>query len=147
MKTITKYEAKDGSEFSSESACLSYENRLNKADKIMSRLKPLPKDSHCDFANGGGYLQQDLALVKECAEDILELVKGCIGNSLYNEIKGKAFKARFGIVGRYLCDGDHPANRAWCRLGHIDNQGKEWGQGYYAINPSKGKQQEYKEKR
>lgn len=146
MKLVERYVAEDGTEFSTEAKCMVYENKLRKANDIMSNLKPLPKDSHCDFANGDGYIQQDIDRAKVCAEAILELVKSCTGEEIYDKAKGKAFECRYGIIGRYLCDNEHPANSAWCRLGCIDNNGKEWGQAYFAVNPGKGKNQEYKGK-
>ena len=39
-----------------------------------------------------------------------------------------------------MCEaGPAPLWRAWCRLTNIDDQGREWGQAYFAMHPEMAK--------
>ena len=126
MKTIEKYQAKDGREFANPVACLAHEDLCEARDVLMSLLRPIPKDDGCSFANGNGFVQQDKAVVSEVRSG-LERLAGMDGKP-------------FGYIGRCLDDSDSPLYSAWVRVAMcVDSQGREWGQPYYAMNPGAGK--------
>ena len=138
MEVITKFKAVDGKEFIHQHECMAYEVLIMQVDKIMSVLPYIPKD--CDFANGDGYIQHDTKQLRVVEIEILKLCKKHIKHhwiqqSIDNELMHKSY------VGRLLGDYDiRPLNNAWYRLMCIDKMGREWGQAYYANNPTAGQQ-------
>jgi len=58
---------------------------------------------------------------------------------------GNAMTISLGMLCRVADDSGSPLYSALLRLFHQDEKLREWGQGYYAMNPFAGKQQEYKE--
>lgn len=145
--------AVDGKEFFTEAETLKHEKRLDKLAAIDDAMKPLgelPKDPGCRFANGHGYIQRDLAIVAACCDRLLRL----FGETYPSEqehvldcLRNGPFRCRHGIIGRIIDDSDPDFWRAWSRLGCIDDRGREWGQAYYALNPARGDQVEWKEPR
>lgn len=135
MERISKYKAIDGSVFNTEQECLSYESLIERVNAIMRPLGTRPDDTN--FTNGGGYIQHDSRVVAIAKEEITELAI-------------KTFKidrnVNFFIIGRYCDDcGSKCLYSAWSRLNCCDKNNREWGQGYYAINPDKGTQKPYHE--
>lgn len=138
MKKINRFEAEDGSVFNTEKECENYEELCKKVDKIMLMFPVLPKDNSCEFANGGGYIQHERSVVEKAKEEITAL-----GNKLFKISP----PASFGWIGRYFDDsGKTCLYSAWGRLSNIDNKFREWGQGYFAINPDKGVQKPFTKK-
>jgi len=140
MKATTVYRSDDGHDFRTGHDCLVYEGMLESLQSA-ARLLREPIDEECHFSNGGGFVQQvpeALARFDEHFEDILRTY-------LTDEVADKYKACPRGIVGRYLSDGGGPlydaAYRLWCRRYAMDDHGREWGQPYYAFNPSKGKQE------
>ena len=79
MKKITKYQAKDGREFNDELECIKHDAIIDEVTIIMAPLNPLPKkDEGCRFANGGGYIQQDLQTVIKARKELCSL-----GNKIF----------------------------------------------------------------
>lgn len=129
---LKKFKAFTGRLFDSEDECKKYESLINKINKIMNNLNPIPDD--IEFQNGGGYIKQDKDKVKNAKREILE-----IGRKLY-----KTPDLSFGWMSRYADDSSNiELYTAWGRLSNIDIQYREWGQGYYAANPDKGIQKEW----
>lgn len=137
MKQITKFQASDGAEFSTEKNCNDYENIIREVKRIMKPLGPLPKDKSCNFANGRGYIPHDPELVERLKKELVEYGRKVL------HIDGDV---SYGQFGRYADDsGVSPLYRAWSRLANCDKRGREWGQQFYANNPNEGKQEPYKE--
>ena len=127
MKAITKYQAEDGKVFNTEKECLEYEKIMEKVNQIMKPFGKRP-DS-INFSNGGGFLQHEKADVEKAKNEILSL-----GSKIFK------CNTNFGFIGRYFDDSGYDClYHAWGRLSAIDNQYREWGQTYYAINPNTGK--------
>jgi len=128
MKIITRYAAKDGSEFASESACTAYEKLCQKASKIMVLLSPLTAKikSGFNFANGSGYIQHDASKFNEARNDLLKLFKTKIDHHWIDEsMDGKghpSYVAR--VVGEY---GIRCFEDAWQRILCTDKSFREWG--------------------
>ena len=137
MKPVTKYMSTDGITFDTEKECRDHELLFKKVKAIMKPLGPYPKDELCKFANGDGYLQHSPFDV-ECAKN--ELVE--LGSETLHIKKPVSFV----FIGRYFYDtGESVLYHAWSRLYSIDGLGREWGQPYYAQNPTEGKQILYTE--
>ena len=140
MKTKTKYVAPDGAEFDSEAACLKYEQLLTKIAAAFKGCPKLPRDPHCNFANGGGYLQWLPEQRKKCEAALRKLMKPLLPRGM-----GDAETVHLSWLCRVACDNDSPLYSALLRLNNQDSKLREWGQGYYAIHPEEGKQVEYTE--
>jgi len=135
MEKVTKYKAVDGKLFKDSDECRKYEENINKVNKIMVALNPIPEDS-CEFMNGEGYIKQNLKAVKKAENELFKL--GCEIFKLKPSQWGKY------SIGRVFDDSGFTfIYSAWGRLNNIDKFGREWGQGYYAINPDKGKQEPF----
>ncbi len=130
MKEIIKFVADDGSIHPSKEACVRYESLLSNVNNLMNSLNKIPNTTA--FRNGEGFVRQSMSVVKELKTKIVK-----VGREYLN-IKDNI---GFSIAGRYFDDcGVKCLYSAWGRLAHIDETGREWGQGYYAVNPEKGKQ-------
>ena len=137
MKAITKYQANDGVIFDEELKCVTYEQQLLQIDSIMRFMGKKPKDKGCEFANGGGYIQHDVKQLKQATNQLVILSKAILG--IKEDVE-------FGWIDRYFDDSNNRAlYAAWSRLSNCDEQGREWGQDYYAINPEKGVQKPFVE--
>ena len=97
--------------------------------------KDLSKESD-SFANGAGYIQHSCDIVEKCQRDFLDYCYEVTGQDVFKEKNVH----RQGIVGRYLDDGGTDLYRYWHRFVCIDEENREWGQPFFAINPTKGKQ-------
>ena len=129
MKSVTMYEAEDGTKFNDIDECQKYERLLTDIEVVMSGLHPTPKDDGCSFANGGGFLQQDPNVVINAKERIPEI---------YAKYTGQENP---GWHGRCFCDsGITPIYHAYSRIACVDGDGREWGQQYFTNNPHEGKQ-------
>ena len=110
MKKLTVYESTDEMRWDTEAECLERDRLMEEISGIMSKLKPKPEDPVCHFANGDGYIQQDLETVQIVRAEIHDL----------------AVK---------LGKRDGPLHYSLGRLRATDSQGREWGQPYYARHP------------
>lgn len=135
MKQITKYVSDDGVEFASQKNAKAYDLILKKVKLIMVNLVPIPDD--INFQNGHGFVKQDASKVKASRSKLLKLG--------YEVFPGtEKDKVPFSFIGRYFDDsGYNCLYSAWTRLSSIDDQSREWGQPYYAINPNEGEQKEF----
>ena len=133
MKIVNKYQADDGTTFDLFADCLTYETICKQVNDIMKDLKPIPKDDNCNFANGGGYIQQD--------KEVFQLAKAHIFTLANSTLKSVDTPISWEMLGRYLDDSNiNCLYRAWKRLHCIDSEYKEWGQTYFATFVNTGKQ-------
>lgn len=141
MKAIEMYQSDDGKKFVSKADCLLHEKICKERDSVLNELFKVPEE--INFTNGDGYVQYDLHWINNLKLKYLKLIEV---NTEWAELK-KAINAQrgnlyaFGILGRYLDDGNSEFYSGYCRLfGNIDEQGREWGQMYFRLNPDKAKQ-------
>lgn len=135
MEKVIRYKATDGRIFYSKKKCEEYEIVLQKIETIMKGLKPKPVDNNCRFTNGGGYIQQNIKKVEKAKKELIAL-----GMKFFEEKD----KWSFNAIGRLFCDSGYDCfYGAWMRLDCVDKFGREWGQPYYAANPTKGEQKEF----
>lgn len=138
MKAITKYVANNGKEFSTEKEAIEQDALIVQVDGIMSKLSPIPVRNDCDFSNGHFFIPQDSDIVKEVKREILTLIKVYINHkwieqTLVDEAVHSSYVSR--LVSEY--NNLSPLAYAWYRLANIDNECREWGQGYFRENPEK----------
>lgn len=140
MRTVIKYVADDGVEFTSKGKALLRDAQLKEMKRIMSILKPIPDT--VSFMNGEGYVQQELdsvSIVKnrllDMASEISDIPKDVVA-------RAREIDPLKSIIGRYFDDMNSILNGAWYRLCCIDENGREWGQPYYVIHPSNGRRVE-----
>ncbi len=124
MREVTRYEANDGSIWTTQEKAEERDADLVVCEQIVESLGPRPKDSHCNFSNGHGY-------VPHLPEHVL----------LAQKRWDAACLERFGTCHpRAVDDYQHPLRGIGSRLRCIDESGREWGQPFFALNPTKGKQ-------
>lgn len=147
MKPIKVYVANDGSRWDDPSKAEERDALIVEIEDIMAPLGPRPKDQGCHFANGAGYIQRDAVTVANVRAALLVPTKRVLKWWWDDQVErfGKEPTEAHGSWYQRMLDGSHaPVDRAWSRLCCIDEQSREWGQQYYAKNPEKGKQVEWK---
>lgn len=141
MKVINKYVSNDNIEFSNEVDCRDHELNYLIAYNIINKLEPIPENDGCSFANGNGYIQQDLNNVIDCRNEFLEFVKRYTNFRWVQETIDNP-NVNLSWVTRAISDSSCPYTiyGMWSRFTCIDKEGKEWGQSFYALNPDQCKQ-------
>ena len=143
MQEVTKFKSIDGRLFDTPLECTSHESMLEQIKNAMSLLKPKPENDNCKFANGDGYIQQNVSDVLKAMVEVVTVADPGINKSQMQSFLSDPFACRNGIIGRYLSDcGNNAAWEAWSRFMCIDDLGREWGQPYYASHPEDAKQYE-----
>jgi len=134
VKEIRKFVADDGTEFTSEVACLGHESLCNEIASIVSRLNP-GTEKHGEFVQQSGPValgvQRDLVLIFE------RLHPKMVDH--HTEWAREATRpAGMTLIGRYMDDcGPSPLYAAWHRIMRMDHQFREWDQPYFAIQADK----------
>ncbi len=145
MKAVVKYQANDGSLFDDEATASSHDKFLAALKTLEATLPPLPQNDGCSFANGDGYIQHDSATVRAYKQAILRLAaERKLGFKFAEWVDHPDDVHPHGVVGRILSDGDRHLYKAWYRMMCMDDQLREWGQPYFALNPGTGKSFEIK---
>jgi len=131
MKTITKYQANDGSEWNSKAEAIERESLIARVAAVMAPLGEVPEA----VKQGSGWVQHDIETVLTARDGIMDL---CRSMGMFEGCKWRHDLGRdchpLGIVGRILSEDNGPIGDAWGRFGTIDEQGREHQQPYYAIN-------------
>lgn len=138
MRTITKYKAYDGEEFTSKTKCEEYERRARAADVLIAILPKKPEGT--DFANGGGFIQHDFHQFYQVREGLIRLALAEVDHHWLKESLADA-TVHPSYAGRII---DECCNErlkaAWYRFHCTDVRLREWGQPYFASHPMEGKQ-------
>ena len=138
MKTIVKYVAIDGKEFTGQLDCEDYEQLIETVNAIMAKLPYVSEDTV--FHNGSGYLLHPMSTVKEVRNEILEICKKYIDHHWIQQTIDD-YNVDPSWVARILSDYNiSPLSKAWYRFKCIDKDGKEWGQPYYVTHQNEAKQ-------
>lgn len=144
VKAVTKYQASDGSLFSSIKKAYKhtqYYNAVQEAAKLLGEVYTY-SDPGCSYTNGDGYFQ----LTDEQLKNFLAAYRNVI-KKFESDLVEKFDQNPKGWIGRYLDDGGGMAYQLWGLASRIDSQNRIWGQIYYANNPTEGKQIELNRKR
>jgi hypothetical protein len=143
MEVVTRYIAFDGKEFTGIADCMQYEANCVMAENIMRGIPDVARGY--DFANGGGYIQHDLRDLLKTRNEFLEFCRRFTKHKWLQETIDKGWNAHSSWVGRILEEClPHSICRHWYRFYCIDNDGREWGDPFYANNPQKAKQMRLK---
>ena len=143
MRTLTIYEASDGSRHETEVSCLKYEAVIKEVADVMSKLRPRPSDDGCAFSNGHGYLQHPKDAFLGAQRELLRIARRSFRADEFREHFEHALQADAPVGLRFVSRAiseccPAPVDGAWRRLCCVDQQFREWGQPYYALNPDKG---------
>lgn len=114
MKPVTKYEADDGSVHDSAKAATERDELIRRCEAIQEELGMRPRPEGASFGSGRGYVQHPAGTRKK----LLEWLKMMGAN-----------RESAGPTGRLI-------HRMWC----IDEDDREWGQPYFALNPGEGEE-------
>ncbi len=141
MKVISKYISNDNIEFSNEVDCREHELNYIIASNIVNKLEPIPENDGCSFGNGHGYIQQDNNNVIKYRNEFLEFIKRYTTFKWVQETIDNP-NSHLSWVTRAIGDSNcpHTIYRMWSRFTCIDNEGREWGQPFYATNPNQAEQ-------
>jgi len=127
LRTITKYQANDGSEYNNAAAAYARDLLLVETETVMSQLGEIPED----VKSGKGWLQHKINNVNRCRKAILKLCIFYLPD--YSDIF-HGNPGRNSYVGRILDDNGGPLCDAWNRLCCIDDHAREHQQQYFANN-------------
>ena len=143
MKQINKWQAEDGSEWTTREKCAKRDAMIDDVDVAMCALKPHPSDSGWE-----GYVQHTPDTVMACKRRLFNIAnqEGVLKWWIDKQKKdyGKTDKSLIEEChASWFCrmlDGTHmPLDRAYSRLHCIDEQLREWEQPYFAVNQGSGK--------
>jgi hypothetical protein len=141
MKLITKYQADDGSEWSTAEQAQDRDLLCERVSAVMSAWPAHPENDGCEFLNGGGYIQLSEHLFDQVKDQLLDIIKERVDHKEVEQIRSK--KAPLNLVAMLISDcGMGPVNAAWRRLSCVDSYFREWGQPYFASNPDRGQQRQ-----
>lgn len=129
MKTITKYQSLDGSEWTFPNKAAARDALCLKVDAAMLPLGDVPQG----VKDGKGWLQHDLETVNQAKDAIMEICRAEGFAEHFPAFKHPGRECHpLSVIGRILDDNGGPLNKAWGRFGCIDAQGREHQQPFYA---------------
>ena len=126
---ITRYLAKDGSEWDTISQAIDRESLV---DAIADAMQPLGEKRHI---NHDEYVQHDPATVIAARVAILKLCAKEFPSFEVFKHEPPEEVHPMSIAGRILDDCGGPLLLAWGRFMRIDYKGREWEQPYFVGNP------------
>jgi len=132
MKTITKYVANDGCEFTNKEDAVTRDEILEEIKTIIEGLPQCKERNRNDFVNGHGYIQHTKTSILNARQKLLVLAKRC-----HEGIKEYSLIS-WGF-GRYLDDNSSPLYSLYIRLVLcIDEKTwREYGQPYFTNHTHK----------
>jgi hypothetical protein len=134
MITITIFKATDGTKFRSKEECLKHEKLIERVDKLISKLKPRPKNNN-DFCVGIGFIQQDKTMFRSVKVAFLEICKEYINHEwIQQTIDDETVHSSY--ITWLLCQHRiKPLENGWNRLKCTDSKYREWQQEFFADRP------------
>ena len=140
-ETVTEYVAKDGTRFKDAILAQAYEDELTKVEPILAIIP----DSKVE---GGFYVQHNVAFLRTIKRRLWEVVLSKYGKS-YPKWKEKDADevSPFSMVGRVLDDCGGPIANAWGKLMRFNfDNGREYEQPYFALNPNEATKEYFPKK-
>lgn len=139
MQEITKFKADDGTEFDSKSACLAHEALCAEIAEVMATLPKRPNDDGCRYSNGHGYLQHKPETFWKARDALLRIGNRLSPHKWFEQaLADRTVHASW--CGRLIDETSRPLANAWYRIYCTDQELREWGQPYFAMNPDKVEQ-------
>ena len=137
MKTITKYQANDGSEWTTEEAAMKRDALIVEVDQAIRPFGPRIVDEGCKFANGHGYVQHSRQSYAETRAALTTILLREFGPMPSGESPDAL---HVSWLARFAGECAEPLHNAFYRLYCTDEEFREWGQPYYALNPGRGEE-------
>lgn len=132
MKKVQMFKAVDGVLFRTAKEAAFHEAKVVAA-KDLERLLGGKKDPGCRFANGEGYYQLTAKDVEEFDCQFPATLKK------FEKFEKWALSSG-SLIGRRLSDLNSVFYGVWGLRQCVDKRNRRWGQPYFALNPSEGKQ-------
>ena len=130
MERISLFKTADGKTFSTPEEALEYESIMR---EVQDFLLAFAENEDIDFSNGDEYIQHPSGTRDRMEKKLVEL-----SNRWFTP--DEPFTAFTYYLGRLINDnGIKCLNHLLYRVMCIDNEDKEWGQPYYALNKGTGK--------
>lgn len=144
MKSLTVYEANDGSRWDTPAQASERDELLAAVEAAM---QPLGKhDDGCAFVNGAGYYQHTQEACDAARNGLWSLTRRplelWIANQRekYGTTEDEVSKCHPSWFLRMLDGSCPPLEKAWSRFYCMDDQCREWGQPYYASHQNEAQQ-------
>lgn len=138
MERISLFKTLDGKTFSTPEEALEYESIMREVQDFLLAFAEnedlaFAENEDIDFSNGDGYIQHPSGTRDKMEKKLVELSNRWLKPD-------EPFTAFTYYLGRVIDDNQikclyHLSYRVMC----IDNEDKEWGQPYYALNKGTGK--------
>lgn len=130
MKTVTIYEANDGSRHETQMECMEHEALLCECQIAESPLGPRPEN-----LDDWEFVQHTRQAFDSARSNILRILRSRYDWAVLNNPDSEIHHGC--IIGRLLDDSRNPLQRSWSRLGRISTKTfREYNQQYFANNES-----------
>lgn len=133
MKIKTYYIADDNTEHETMEQAKDHNIFIADIAKAIEPLGKRYKGQYCDYENGSGYVQHNPISVLEAKKNIIAICKIKVPHKIWDYPAGEIHPHSFAC--RLLSERNSFLYAAWRRFMMIDEQGREWGQPYYASHP------------
>lgn len=131
MKTITLYQAVDGSNWPTEAEALTRDALCAEVNEALTPLGPSTDRRH---DNGRAFIQHRAEDVLAVKRRVVELCARDIDHEVFGR-PAELVHVR-GVAGRILDDTGGPLSVAWGRLARIDDFSREWEQQWFTLHPN-----------
>lgn len=136
MKTITRYLADDGTEFTEEQACMGHEALCAEVRDLLAKLPPRPKKgkkAENTFLNGRGYIQHDAATIWQVRDGLLRIAQNLTDDVSIKRALGERVCLHPGFVFTAIDQGcPDVVSKAWVRIMCVGSTTfREYGQPYF----------------
>jgi hypothetical protein len=146
--TITTYKSFFGYHYKTKEECWKHEKIQHQVFEILSPLKRIPPELLTDWYNSGGYIQQDINVVKDVKDKFLLFLKTLINRRDFDNLYDATLKQEnsgkyLGGIFYYLDNTDYrylmsDIDKLIC----IDKDGKQYAKQFFMLNPN---EREHKE--
>lgn len=130
IKAITIYQTEDGSRFDDENKAKKYAALCDRVNEISSKLINVGRGLEYNE-----YIQQDVAVVKQCLSDFMDVVAEAIPDYANWALQTKNGERHYSHIGRVISDYNIKCLwRFYFRLNCIAENGREFQQPYFTTH-------------
>ena len=132
MRTITKYEADDGTTFDNQADAWEYEHLMINLSNAMGCLHPERE------LEGEEYIQHTEGAVRLARDQVIDVIANCLGMSGGTVEGAKEASHNHTIFGRFVDDSNNKAcSAAWTRFMSMNPRNdREYSQPFYMLQDS-----------
>lgn len=137
MKSITTYQTEDGHRYDSEARARKHEELTEAVRRVFQPLE-VQKPGDFSFTSGSGYYQHAPSTVRMVKRSLIELTRPHLREWMDRqeiEYGYNLMDVHPSWFSRMLDGGCPPLEKGWGRLWCFTDDGREYGQPYYANNP------------